>query len=369
MTVDVTAGLGGTTALGTAETMNITMTGASYGTTAATRSGLTITAANTGANETLETLNITSSGSAANAFVLDASDADVLLSTVNMLGTQDVTMRVLTAEVTGVAIVGTSNTGSTTIRVDNNGGATLNAGSFAGIDNLLMVDGTAPALGGDALSVSGLDSGQKITIGDDAGATTFAFNAASGASDTVTVVLDNETASTDIDITSIDIQNIETLNLESLGNAGTTAAVGSAATVNLIDSLTGDMTTITLTGDTPIEIDLASDAPASGSRTVAIDASAMTSFLVVNEVAANTKVSYNITGTASADTLLLNATGGTITAGAGADTITTAAGNDTVDAGAGADTINVVTGTTHSQVAPELIHTTSLTQVQMLLCR
>ena len=162
MTVDVTAGLGGTTALGTAETMNITMTGASYGTTAATRSGLTITAANTGANETLETLNITSSGSAANAFVLDASDADVLLSTVNMLGTQDVTMRVLTAEVTGVAIVGTSNTGSTTIRVDNNGGATLNAGSFAGIDNLLMVDGTAPALGGDALSISGLDSVKKL---------------------------------------------------------------------------------------------------------------------------------------------------------------------------------------------------------------
>ena len=345
MTVDTTAGFGGTAALGTAETMNITMTGASYGSTAATRSGLTLTAANTGANETLETLNITSSGDTANAFVLDTSDADVLLSTVNMLGTQDITMRVVTAEVSGVAIVGTSNTGSTTIRVDNNGGATLNAGLFAGIDNLLMVDGTSPALGGDAMSVSGLKSGQKITIGDDAGATTFSFSGVSGASDTATVVLDNETASTDIDITSIDIQNVETLNLESLGNANTTAAVGSAATVNIIDSLTGDMTTVTVTGDTPIEIDLASDAPSSGSRTVAVDASAMTSFLVVNEVAANTKVSYNITGTASADTLTLNATGGTITAGAGADTINTAAGNDTVSAGAGADTINVSTGT------------------------
>jgi len=344
LTVDNTTGYGGTAALGTADALNITMNGASYGSTAATRSGLTLTAANNTANETLETLNITSSGDTANAFVLDSSDADVLLSTVNMLGTQDVTMRVLTAEVSGVAIVGTSNTGSTTIRVDNTGGATLNAGLFAGIDNLLMVDGTAPALGGDAMSVSGLKSGQKITLGDDSGATTFSFSNVSGASDTATVVIDNETASTDLDITSIDIQNVETLNLESLGNANTTAAVGSAATVNIVDSLTGDMTTVTVTGDTPIEIDLASDAPTTGSRTVAVDASDMTSFLVVNEVAANTKVSYNITGTGFADTLTLNATGGTITAGAGADTINTAAGNDVVDAGAGADTINVSTG-------------------------
>lgn len=344
LTVDNTTGYGGTAALGTADALNITMNGASYGSTAATRSGLTLTAANNTANETLETLNITSSGDTANAFVLDSSDADVLLSTVNMLGTQDVSMRVLTAEVSGVAIVGTSNTGSTTIRVDNTGGATLNAGLFAGIDNLLMVDGTAPALGGDAMSVSGLKSGQKITLGDDSGATTFSFSNVSGATDTATVVIDNETASTDLDITSIDIQNVETLNLESLGNANTTAAVGSAATVNIVDSLTGDMTTVTVTGDTPIEIDLASDAPTTGSRTVAVDASAMTSFLVVNEVAANTKVSYNITGTGFADTLTLNATGGTITAGAGADTINTAAGNDVVDAGAGADTINVSTG-------------------------
>jgi hypothetical protein len=343
--VDNTTGYGGTAALGTADALNITMNGASYGSTAATRSGLTLTAANNATNETLETLNITSSGDTANAFVLDSSDTDILLSTVNMLGTQDVTMRVLTAEVSGVAIVGTSNTGSTTIRVDNTGGATLNAGLFAGVDNLLMVDGTAPALGGDAMSVSGLKSGQKITLGDDSGATTFSFSNVTGATDTATVVIDNETATTDLDITSIDIQNVETLNLESLGNANTTAAVGSAATVNIIDSLTGDMTAVTVTGDTPIEIDLASDAPTTGSRTVAVDASAMTSFLVVNEVAANTKVSYNITGTGFADTLTLNATGGTITAGAGADTITTAAGNDTVDAGAGADTINVVTGT------------------------
>jgi hypothetical protein len=345
LTVDNTTGYGGTAALGTADALNMTMTGASYGSTAATRSGLTLTAANNATNETLETLNITSSGDTANAFVLDTSDVDVLLSTVNMLGTQDITMRVLTAEVSGVAIVGTSNTGSTTIRVDNNGGATLNAGLFAGVDNLLMVDGTTPALGGDAMSVSGLKSGQKITIADDADATTLSFSGVAGATDTTTVVIDNETATADLDITSIDIQNVETLNLESLGNANTTAAVGSAATVNIIDSLTGDMTAVTVTGDTPIEIDLASDAPTTGSRTVAVDASAMTSFLVVNEVAANTKVSYNITGTGFADTLTLNATGGTITAGAGADTITTAAGNDTVDAGAGADTINVVTGT------------------------
>jgi hypothetical protein len=161
LTVDNTTGYGGTAALGTADALNMTMTGASYGSTAATRSGLTLTAANNATNETLETLNITSSGDTANAFVLDTSDVDVLLSTVNMLGTQDITMRVLTAEVSGVAIVGTSNTGSTTIRVDNNGGATLNAGLFAGVDNLLMVDGTTPALGGDAMSVSGLKSGQK----------------------------------------------------------------------------------------------------------------------------------------------------------------------------------------------------------------
>ena len=341
VTVDDSGGLGGTTAAANAETVNITVSGLSYGSTTTTQSGVTLTAANTGANETLETLNITSSGTAANDFALDVADADVTLDTVNLLGDVDVSMRMPTAQITGVTVVGSANTANTNLIIDRNG-ATItatNVTNMSGLDTISLLDSTSPATGGDGGSLTGLTSGQTIQFLDDFNSSTFTFNRVTGSSDSATIVLDNATASTDTDVNAIDIQDVETLTITSSGNVTTSTTVQ-----NLIDDLTGDATTITVGGDTSIDIDLNIDAPSSGSRTVTVDASSNTSF-VTNAAAANTSVSYNITGTDGADTLVLNATAGTLDGGAGNDILTSGAGNDTVTGGAGNDHIDVATGT------------------------
>lgn len=341
VTVNDSAGLGGTTAAANAETVNITVSGLSYGSTTTTQSGVTLTAANTGANETLETLNITSSGTAANDFALDVADTDVTLDTVNLLGDVDVSMRMPHAQITGVTVAGAANTANTNLIIDRNG-ATItatNVTNMSGLDTISLLDSTSPATGGDGGSLTGLTSGQTIQFLDDFNTSTFTFNRVTGSSDSATIVLDNATASTDTDVNAIDIQDVETLTITSSGNVTTSTTVQ-----NLIDDLTGDATTITVGGDTSIDIDLNIDAPSSGSRTVTVDASSNTSF-VTNAAAANTSVSYNITGTDGADTLVLNATAGTLDGGAGNDILTSGAGNDTVTGGAGNDHIDVATGT------------------------
>ena len=342
VTIDDSTGFGGTTAAANAETVNITVSGLSFGSTAATRSGITLTAANTGANETLETFNITSSGTAANDFVLDASDADVVLSTVNLLGSTDLVMRGTHADLTGVSLVGSSHTGATEVIIDRNGVTpATNVLNFAGIDTISVKDGTSPAAGGDPGSLTGVASGQAIKFLDDLGATVITGAAVSGSSDTLSITLDNETAATDTDMTSIDIQNIETVTINS---SGFDTATGTTAQ-NLIDDLTGDMTTITVTGDTSLNLDLNIDAVAAGStRTVTVDASANTKFVDIAG-AAQATVAYNITGTAGADTLVLNNTNGTLTGGAGNDTLTSGTGNDTIAGGDGNDHIDLSTGT------------------------
>lgn len=341
VTVNDSAGLGGTAAAANAETVNITVSGLSYGSTTTTQSGVTLTAANTGANETLETLNITSSGTAANDFALDVADTDVTLDTVNLLGDVDVSMRMPHAQITGVTVAGASNTANTNLIIDRNG-ATItatNVTNMSGLDTISLLDSTSPATGGDGGSLTGLASGQTIQFLDDFNTSTFTFNRVTGSSDSATIVLDNATASTDTDVNAIDIQDVETLTITSSGNVTTSTTVQ-----NLIDDLTGDATTITVGGDTSIDIDLNIDAPSSGSRTVTVDASSNSSF-VTNAAAANTSVSYNITGTDGADTLVLNATAGTLDGGAGNDILTSGAGNDTVTGGAGNDHIDVATGT------------------------
>lgn len=342
VTIDDSTGLGGTAAAANAEVINLTVSGLSHGSTTATQSGITLTAANTGANETLETLNITSSGTAANDFTLNAADADVVLDTVNLLGTADLSVRIAHAEVTGVTVAGGVNTGATNLIVDRAGATTTatNVTNVTGVDTITVKDSTAPAVGGDGGSLTGLTSGQSIAILDDLNSSTFTFVQVTGSSDSATITLDNETASTDTDVAAIDVQNVETLTINSNGNVST-----STTAQNLIDTLTGDATTITVGGDTSIDLDLAIDAPSSGTRTVAVDASSNTAFAQI-ETAANSSVAYNITGTAGADTIVLNNTsGGAATGGAGNDILTSGTGNDTVAGGAGNDHIDLSSGT------------------------
>jgi hypothetical protein len=329
----------GTAAALNPDTLNLEVTGGTFGSTATTQTGFSLTA---GAGSTVETLNVTSSGTAANVYSLDAS-TNVTLSTVNFLGSADATARVAHADVTGLTFVGTAATGDVNLRVDMNGtGAALNATSFTGIDNFIMVDSTVT---GDAASITGLSSGQKVTIADDMDATTLTLSGAGVGSEkaSITVVLDNETASVDLDVANITIDNVTTLNLESSGYSSSTALTAENAT----GTLDGDFTTITITGDTSLDtvldIDPAGTAETTA-RTVTVDASENTAYVTVDAVD-DKYVSYNITGTAGNDTLKLNETAGVITAGAGNDTISLSGKNDTVDAGAGTDTINATTGT------------------------
>ena len=319
----------GTTAASTAETINLKVANTTAG-----KSKVTLTSDAAG---TLETLNIESAGTAANAFTLDAS-TNTVLSKVVMTGAADVTMSVAAADVTGINIDATGATASSqSLEIDHNGRTTTatNVAEFTGFENFIVKDSASPSTTGDSASLNGLKSGQKITVADDMAATVFTVHAATGSSDSLSVVLDNETAATDLDVASIDVQNVESLTITSSGYSSSVSTTAE----NLVDSLTGDATTITVNGDTSLDLDLAIDAPTSGSRSVSVDASGNTAFVNI-EAAANSKVSYSITGTAGKDTLALNATGGTLTGGAGNDTLTGGTGKDTISGGAGDDHID-----------------------------
>ena len=157
--------------------------------------------------------------------------------------------------------------------------AALNATSYSGIDNFIMVDSTVT---GDAASITGITDGQKVTIADDMDATTLTVSGAAVGAEkaSVTVVLDNETASVDLDVANITIDNVTTLNLESSGFS-TSTATGTGE--NSTGTLDGDFTTITITGDTSLDTVLDIDGAGSAettARTVTVDASANTAFVL-----------------------------------------------------------------------------------------
>jgi len=339
--------LAGTTSAGTAETMNFEVSGATYGSAASSRSGITLTSAIAG---TLETLNITSIGTAANVFTLDSSTS-VTLDNVNFLGATDLETRVDATDVSGLTLTAGSATGTQTLKLDRTGdlATATNANLFSGFENIVVIDSASPAVGGDGAVLSGLTSGQKVTLADDFNASTLTFQAVTGSSDTATVVLDNETASTDIDVASLDIQNVETVTIDSSGKAGT--SLTTASDVNLIDSFTGDATTITVIGDTALDLDLNIDnasTGAAGSRAVTVDFSGGTgAYDIATAASTGTgSVAYTITGNNSNNTLNANAASNatTITGGSGNDTITGGSGNDTIDLGAGVNTYNASAG-------------------------
>ncbi len=335
----------GTAAALNPDTVNLEVAGGTWGAAASAQTGFSLTA---DAGAVIETLNVTSSGSAANTFNVDAS-TNITLSTVNFLGSADATIRVAAADVTGLTLKGGSATGNVTLRVDTNStAAAFNASNMSGIDNFLMADST---VGAENASISLLTAGDKVTMGDDFAAedTTFTVIGASytAPATSLNLVLDNETASTDVDMQKIDAQNIATLNIESSGFSSSSTA---ATAVNLIDDLTGDATTITLTGDTSLNLDANIDAvqtatTATTARAVTVDASGMTGTAFLDfAAAANTKLTYTVTGTANADTLVANASGSTLTGGAGADTLTGGLLVDTISGGDGKDHIDVSNG-------------------------
>jgi len=139
---------------------------------------------------------------------------------------------------------------------------------------------------------------------------------------------------------------MKTLNLDSVGLASST----STTAANTISNLDGDFSTITITGDTSLaisdlDIEAKEAASSTSARAVTLDASNMTGNAFVSITAsADAKVSYTMTGTDGADTLVSNASGSSLTGGAGADTLTGGDGVDSIKGDAGADHIDVSYG-------------------------
>ena len=345
--------LDGTTANGTAETINVSVSGLSFGTTAATQSGILIdvggAASNTGAGA-LETLNLASVGSAANDFSLAFGTNDSV-STLNVTGSQDANIRVTHGAISGVTVNGSANTGNVTLRIDRNGDAATatNAANFTGVDNILLVDGTA---GNDSAVLASLQSGQQVTIGSSfAGAnSSLAMQGATFTSmrDSAVVTLDHVTANTGVTLAQLDVQNVRTLSLTSAGNAASTSTTGA----NAITGLTGDFTTITIGGDTSLEIDLNINATQTATtdtaRTVVVNASAMTGTAFVNfdDIADSSLVSYNVTGSVNGDIVSFvgSNVANTVDGGAGNDTLSGGNVIDVISGGEGRDLINVSMG-------------------------
>jgi hypothetical protein len=334
----------GTAAALNPDSINVEVSGTTFGSTAATQSKVALTA---GSASTLETLNVASSGATANDFNLDAS-TNVTLSTVKVTGATDATVRMAEADITGLTFDATGATGDVSLKIDGNGvsGAT-NVLLFTGIDNLIMKDST---VGGDNANLNAVTAGQKVTLADDFTATTIAIQGSAYTAEaaSITLALDNETAASDTDIANIGIQNTTALNLISSGFSTST----DTNAVNSTGVLSGDFSTITVSGDTSLAVTLDIDGKQTASgvdaaRAVTVDASANTAFVSLDAATsgADSKVSYSLTGTAGADTLKLNDTAGTVSGGDGIDAITGGRGADTITAGAGNDTVNSSSGT------------------------
>jgi hypothetical protein len=159
--------------------------------------------------------------------------------------------------------------------------------------------------------------------------------------------LNGSSTTAGVTVTTYNGQNVTGLDIQSLGLASST----STTAANTISNLDGDFSTITITGDTSIAItDLDIEAvqtatTATTARAVVVDASSMTGNAFLSTTAGtDSKVSYTITGTLGADTLVANNSGNTLHGGLSADTLTTGTGTDTVTGGAGADHIDVSAG-------------------------
>jgi hypothetical protein len=342
LTID-TLTLTGTAALGSAESLNVTLSGATHGATAASQTGVTIDGTD---GESLETLNITSSGDTANVFTLAFQNTETV-GTYNILGTQDVTMRVDDAKVSGTTFKGEVNTGNVALSLDTNGNITINASNWSGVDEIILRDS---AVGANNATLNSIDSGQDIVVTSSVGTLTPTVTGATFASFGAAADLDLNGSSTTagVTVTTFDQQNTTALNLVSQGLASSTATTAA----NTITNLDGDYSTITITGDTSLlvtslDVEAVQTATtATTARAVTVDASAMTGNAFVNITAdADAKVSYTMTGTLGADTLVANASGSTLNGGAANDTLTGGNGTDAITGGAGTDHIDISYGT------------------------
>jgi hypothetical protein len=334
--------LTGTAALGSAESLSIAVSGATHGATAAAQTGVDIDGTDANA---LETLNIASSGAAANAMTLTVENTETIGKVV-ATGSADLTVRVAEALVDGVTIDGSASTGEVNLSFDTDSDITTNAANWTGVDNVIYRDDDATA---QAATLNSVVSGQNIEIANSVAVLTVTAQGATYAAlaNAGSLQLNGTSTTAGVTVATYNAQNMKTLNLASEGLASSTATTAP----NTISNLDGDFTSIVITGDTSLTItDLDIEAvqtatTATTARAVTVDASAMTGNAFASITAsADAKVSYSITGTGKNDTLVANNSGSTLNGGEGVDTLTGGNGVDTASGGLGNDHIDASYG-------------------------
>lgn len=328
-TATVTAStLAGTTAAGTAETLNVAVSGASFGSTPTTQSAIVLDA---GVAGVLERLNLTSEGSAANTFSLGATGQVTGIGALHIDGTQDATIRVNSAFVTGITVDATENDGVTTLDIARTGvgAAVTNLTNVTGVDafNFRSADN-------NALNVTNVESGASVQIlSNFAGGTLSVRGAAARTDDVLDLTLDHATAETSVVVGPTTIANVETLNLSSNGNTAAATGAGNAFTT------TGDYRTITVDGDTAVALQVTVNNPTAVATTT-IDASGLTGTggATITAIAGGANNRFDITGSDKGDVITGSANADVINGGAGNDIINLSAGLDTLTGGEGRDT-------------------------------
>lgn len=348
VTLNVTT-LAGTTAAGTAESLSVAVSGLTAGgtTLAPVIPTLNLTS---GAAGTLETLNLESAGTTANTLALTGvgvGNVNALAKTV-VTGKADLNLLVTQATINGQTLDAADHTGALNLSIDRNGATTAvtNLTNVTDVDIYTFRDS---ASGGDALVVSGLESGSTVALTyTTTGASSLAVKgAAASKTDSLTLVLDNAADATNTAVaTSLTVANVETLNIKSEGgtaagnsiaaltvDAGSTVTVDGATKLDLQLAATSLVSVVEVTGSGAHKVDFAAAATYLEGKSLTIDGSAATGKLTLDGT--------DFTGTAGGSVETL-----TIRGGENDDTITGHTGANArsiIDAGAGKDTVNVAT--------------------------
>jgi Ca2+-binding RTX toxin-like protein len=262
-------------------------------------------------------------------------------------GTDTITISAVVAVTDGV---GVSNIETLTIAGAAHAGAiTQDMDAFAGVTRVNIGTNTTAAPANVAVTVD--DAGSSLTtLGITATGDSHVFDLKTDtAADTLTVNVGSSTAGTAVTLGGLDVSDIETLTINSTGgtNTFTTFTTADLTSLTVTGSTTLDMDAAALTGAT----DLASiNATAFTGTTLNIDASTSTVnmvFLPGTGAADITSGSGNdtLTGASRADTLIGGTGNDVISGAAGNDDIQGGAGNDSLSGGTGVDSITLGSGT------------------------
>jgi S-layer protein len=331
---------------------------------AGTKSGLTLGATAAGA---LETLNIESSGSAANTVTLAAAGGLNAINKHVLTGTQDLTIKVASAVISGQTVDVSGYSQSLTLDVDRNTATTAATNlTNAPASNIVVRDSTA---GGDALVLTNVVDGANVTVATAfAGASSISVKGAgTNSANTLTLTIDNTTDNTDTDVNgaaNLSIASVETLGIVSSGGTATGNAiqqlnVSSGSTVNVSGdtklalglTAASEVAAVNIEGAGKHTFDFNGASTYDEGKNLAVDASKATSDVTIDV--------SDFTGTAGGATETV-----TVTGGAGGDTITAHAGANAasvIDGGAGKDTISSGTNVKATITTGADIDTVSLT--------